>query len=105
VKAQGICGVCGATVGVMRGELAAQHNRIVHHWGVRCDGSDQPVDVAAWIARETATALATVDAAEGRRQRARADYDADLARITVSVAEADETLRGLAALTAKRGRR
>ena len=107
MKAQGICSVCGAAVGVKPGDLAVQHTRPrrYSYGSCRCDGSGAVADVPVWVARETATALSVVDAAAGRRQRAQAEYDASLARVAADVAAADEKLRALAKLTAKRGAR
>ena len=60
MKAQGICPVCGAAVGVKPGDVAVQHTRNRGGWSygrTRCEGSGAVADVAAWIAREQASAV------------------------------------------------
>lgn len=106
MKAQGICPVCGAAVGVKPGDVAVIHSRrgaYGSRW--RCEGAGKVTDVPAWIAREQASALDVVDSAERWRREAQTEHEARLAGIAARVAQADETLRGLAALTAKRGAR
>ena len=108
MKAQGICPVCGAAVGVKPGDVAVQHTRNRGGWSygrTRCEGSGAVADVAVWIAREQASALDVVDSAERWRREAQAEHEARLAGIAARVAQADETLRGLARLAAKAGAR
>ena len=106
MKAQGICPVCGAAVGVKPGDVAVIHSRRDAYGGQwRCEGAGKVADVPAWIAREQASALDVVDSAERWRREAQTEHEARLAGIAARVAQADETLRGLARLAAKAGAR
>lgn len=103
MKAQGICPVCGAAVGVKPGDVAVIHSRRGAYGGRwRCSGAGKVANVGAWIDGERARLATSLARSEPRREALRTELAASLARLDAADASDRKELAALDRLTAQR---